>query len=86
MSYLCQHPALGATSYATPEELLKQKEQILYAVIQAACDDFRESSPAISNALHYASLEFFDAIAYYRFNQSGLNDTAQPSAGREAAL
>jgi hypothetical protein len=62
--YICQHPALGASASAELDDLLHQREAILFATVQAAAEDLRLRHPRLSDALSYAAIEYIDTVNY----------------------
>jgi hypothetical protein len=64
MSYICEHPAFGASANAQIDDLLQQREVILYAAVLAAAEDLRTRHPRLSDALSYAAIEYIDTVNY----------------------
>lgn len=65
MSYVCQHPEMGALRHChTALELLEIKEAIFHAVLMAAAEDLHQHHPQLSDGLSFAALEYRDAVKY----------------------
>lgn len=74
MSYLCQHPLLGASATAeNPRELVLIKEQILLATIEALVRiHWDHGDHAICNGVCHALSEYTETVQY------ALNTPLQP--------